>query len=48
MDTKFVALCSIFGFILGMYTYLLIDQGHGCTVEIQRGNQTHVHIGKSI
>lgn len=45
MDWKFLIACCIFSLITGMYIAVLVTKDRGCTVEFNRGSETHVLIG---
>lgn len=47
METRFVIACCIFSFITGMYIAHMVQKDRGCTVEISRGQETHVYTGKA-
>jgi hypothetical protein len=46
-DVKIFLTCLILSFIVGAYTVVVLDKGHGCTVEVKdKGGNTHVFSGK--
>lgn len=45
MDRFFIA-CLIFSFICGMFVTMEIEHGHGCTIEVTKGQVTTVTIGR--
>ena len=46
-NVKLFLTCLLFSFIVGAYTVVLVDKGHGCTVEVKdKGGNTHVFSGK--
>jgi len=46
-DVKIFLTCMILSFIVGAYTVVLVEKGHGCTVEVKdNSGNTHVFSGK--
>jgi hypothetical protein len=46
-DVKLFLTCLLFSFIVGAYTVVLVEKGHGCTVEVKdNSGVTHVFSGK--
>ena len=47
MDAKFLIACCLFSLIVGAYTVVMVEKGRGCTVEIKKGQITHVFVGRA-
>ena len=46
-DVKIFLTCLILSFIVGAYTVVVLDKGHGCTVEVKDSSgAAHVFSGK--
>ena len=46
-DVKIFLTCLILSFIVGAYTVVVLDKGHGCTVELKdNSGAVHVFSGK--
>jgi len=46
-DVKIFLTCLILSFIVGAYTVVVLDKGHGCTVEVKdNSGAVHVFSGK--
>ena len=44
---KFLVACCVFSFIVGMFVTVQIENGHGCTITVERGREAHVYIGRA-
>ena len=46
MDRFWIA-CCVFCFISGVYVAHIIEMDRGCTVNVERGKEAHVYIGRA-